>query len=356
MPGDCRDMLRTLPEGSVDSCVTDPPYEINFMNRGFDRTGIAFDPDFWRMVFRVLKPGAHLCAFASPRKYHRLACAIEDAGFEIRDQIDWIYGSGMPHGADAARMIDGHLGVERRVVGRYSARGVGYRSGGGFGLSATNGGEARTEWDITVATSPEARQWDGWNTELKPAHEPIVLARKPLEGSLAENLIGHGAGALHVDACRVPFRDGDDRRMASRSGVAVRNNRIYNPSRPTPPYSSDARFPPDILLSDDVAEGLEADAGRFFPVFRYEPKAGAGERPSVDGILHPTVKPVGLMRWLVRLVTPVGGLVAEPFAGSGATLEACVREGMRCVSAEMDPDYVRLIRARMDADMQTTLV
>ena len=140
-------------------------------------------------IRRALKPGGHVLAFSASRTYHRMACAVEDAGFEIRDQIDWIYGSGMPHGLDAARLVDERLGVERRVTGTYTTTGVGYRSDRGFGVSATNGGEAPREWAITEATSDEAKRWDGWNTALKPAHEPIVLARKPLDGCLADNLM-----------------------------------------------------------------------------------------------------------------------------------------------------------------------
>lgn len=388
--GDCRDMLAGLPEGCADACVTDPPYEINFMNRAFDRTGIAFDPEFWRLVYRALKPGGHVLAFSASRTYHRMACAVEDAGFEIRDQIDWIYGSGMPHDSDAARLVDDRLGVERRVTGTYMTRGTGYRSGGGFGVSATNGGDAPREWDVTEATSDEAKRWDGWNTALKPAHEPIVLARKPLDGCLADNLKDHGCGALHVDACRVPFRGEDDRAKAVPGTVRVRDNKVYNRARPSPPYDADARFPPDVLLDPAAADVLDAQSGvtasrkgrprasikpgagwgmthtgseyddaggasRFFPVFRYEAKAPSSERPQVDGVLHPTVKPVALMRWLVRLAVPRDGLVVEPFAGSGATLQACVMEGVRCEAAEMDADYIRLIRERMGRDMQTGL-
>lgn len=357
--GDCRDMLAGLPEGCADACVTDPPYEINFMNRAFDRTGIAFDPEFWRLVYRALKPGGHVLAFSAARTYHRMACAVEDAGFEIRDQIDWIYGSGMPHGSDAARLVDDRLGVERHVTGTYTTQGTGYRSGRGFGVSATNGGEAPREWAITEATSPEAKRWDGWNTALKPAHEPIVLARKPLDGCLADNLMTRGCGALHVDACRINFRDEEDRRRAVSPRVRERHNFVYGNPRPTPPYAAAARFPPNILLDPAAASVLDADAGgdvsRVFPCFRYEAKAPSSERPRVDGVLHPTVKPVALMRWLVRLAVLRDGLVVEPFAGSGATLQACVMEGVRCEAAEMDADYVRLIRERMGRDMQTGL-
>lgn len=289
-----------------------------------------------------------------------------------------------------ARLVDDRLGVERRVTGTYTTRGTGYRSGGGFGVSATNGGDAPREWDVTEATSDEAKRWDGWNTALKPAHEPIVLARKPLDGCLADNLKDHGCGALHVDACRVPFRGEDDRAKAVPGTVRVRDNKVYNRARPSPPYDADARFPPDVLLDPAAADVLDAQSGvtasrkgrprasikpgagwgmthtgseyddaggasRFFPVFRYEAKAPSSERPQVDGVLHPTVKPVALMRWLVRLAVPRDGLVVEPFAGSGATLQACVMEGVRCEAAEMDADYIRLIRERMGRDMQTGL-
>lgn len=290
--GDCRDMLAGLPEGCADACVTDPPYEINFMNRAFDRTGIAFDPEFWRLVYRALKPGGHVLAFSASRTYHRMACAVEDAGFEIRDQIDWIYGSGMPHGSDAARLVDDRLGVERRVTGTYTTRGTGYRSGGGFGVSATNGGDAPREWDVTEATSDEAKRWDGWNTALKPAHEPIVLARKPLDGCLADNLKDHGCGALHVDACRVPLRGEDDRAKAVPGTVRVRDNKVYNRARPSPPYDADARFPPDVLLDPAAADVLDAQSG-VTASRKGRRIASDGEAGRADALAGPSGRPAG---------------------------------------------------------------
>ena len=350
MPGDCRDLIAMLPDNSVDSVITDPPYEIGFMNLGFDSTGVAFDVDLWRDILRVLKPGGHVAAFAASRTYHRLACAIEDAGFEIRDQIDWVYASGMPHGSDARLLVDRELGATR---------------------------------------TGQAEQWAGWYSQLKPAHEPICLARKPLDGNLAHNLLEHGTGALHIDSCRVPFRNPADETEAKNKnrhgwfGSGPRDNHVYgadNANRTD--YKADARFAPNMLFDRTMAGELDRQSGvtvsrkgkprasarpdagwgmtrtgaeyddaggasRFYPVFRYCPKAGPGERPTVDGILHPTVKPLELMRWLVRLVTPPDGLVLEPFAGSGATLEACRIEDVRCVAAEMDSDYVRLIARRM---------
>lgn len=355
MPGDCRDLIAMLPDDSVDAVVTDPPYEINFMNLGFDSTGIAFDVILWKDILRVLKPGGHVAAFAASRTYHRLACAIEDAGFEIRDQIDWVYASGMPHGSDATLMID----RERRE-------------------------------DVEPTRSETAKPFKGWYSQLKPAHEPICLARKPLDGTLAHNLLEHGTGALHIDSCRVPFRNTADEKESKnknrhgRFGSGPRDNHVYgadNANRTD--YKADARFAPNMLFDRTMAGELDRQSGvtvsrkgkpraikrkpgdgwgmtrtgaeyddaggasRFYPVFRYCPKAGPGERPTVDGIRHPTVKPLELMRWLVRLVTPPDGLVLEPFAGSGATLEACRIEDVRCVAAEMDSDYVRLIARRM---------
>ncbi|MBT1164970.1 DNA-methyltransferase [Bifidobacterium felsineum] len=335
--GDCRDLIAGLPDDSVDAVVTDPPYELGFMGRDWDRTGIAYDVGLWRDVLRVVKPGAHMTVFAASRTYHRVACAIEDAGFEIRDQIDWVYATGMPHGQDAARL-----------------------TGDG--------------------------KWAGWNTMLKPAHEPIILARKPLDGSVADNLETWGTGCLNVDANRIPL--GRDRTEYERRWTTNRNGRkpgsiygTFNKRIAGEPGSG--RFPPDMIFDETTARELDRQSGitvsrkgeprasahpgdgwgmthtgaeyddmggasRYYPVFRYERKASEAERPDVDGVRHPTVKPVELMRWLVRLVTPSDGLVLEPFAGSGATLEACRLENRLCVAAELSADYIRLIRQRLD--------
>lgn len=283
---DCRRMLAALDDDTADACVTDPPYELDFMGRAWDGTGIAYDTVFWRDVLRVLKPGAHALVFTAARTYHRVACAMEDAGFDIRDQIDWVYASGMPHGRD--------LG-------------------------------------------------DGWHTLLKPAHEPIVVARKP-----------GATGGLHVDACRIPARPDEQ----TTDGEVVRAGRKttgiygeYSYSHLVSAPSGKGRFPSNMLFDQPMAAELDlrsAGVSRMFPVFHYEPKAAQAERPRVDGIAHPTVKPLALMRWLVRLACPVDGLVLEPFAGSGATLEACRSEGMRCEAAEENPDYATLIHKRLD--------
>lgn len=195
---DCRDALRAMADCSVDAVVTDPPYELNFMGKGWDNTGIANDPALWAEVFRVLKPGGHLAAFSASRTYHRMACAIEDAGFEIRDSLMWVYGTGFPKSQNVAKFIDKEFGVESEVVDRRKvAVGFDTEQQGGGGWSA---GEVVT----TRPVSPQAQEFQGFGTALKPAFEPIVLARKPLsEGTVAANVLRWRTGALNIDGCRV---------------------------------------------------------------------------------------------------------------------------------------------------------
>lgn len=234
--GDCRAVLKTLPASSVDSCVTDPPYHLTsiikrfgaanaapakvketgvyarasagFMGQTWDGGDVAFRPETWAEVLRVLKPGGHLLAFSGARTYHRLVCAIEDAGFEIRDQIMWLYGSGFPKSHDVSKGIDKAVGAERVVIGEQKLAGTARIKGGsGYTVeSAANNyasAEIRNSIPITSAGSPQAAEWEGWGTALKPAHEPIVLARKPLIGTVAANVLAHGTGALNIDGCRI---------------------------------------------------------------------------------------------------------------------------------------------------------
>jgi hypothetical protein len=200
--GDCREAMLTMPDNSVDAIITDPPYELGFMGKSWDSTGVAYDITVWQECLRVLKPGGHLLAFGGSRTYHRLACAIEDAGFQIRDQIMWVYGSGFPKSLNISKAIDKAAGAEREVVGKDKA-------GTGLGLmdkSSTIGGE----FDITAPATAEAKQWEGWGTALKPAHEPIVMARKPLEGTVAQTVLTHGTGGINIDGCRVGRADDND--------------------------------------------------------------------------------------------------------------------------------------------------
>jgi site-specific DNA-methyltransferase (adenine-specific) len=194
--GDCIEQMRQLPPNSVDSIVTDPPYELGFMGKSWDSTGIAYSVKMWDEALRVLKPGGHLLAFSGSRTYHRMAVAIEDAGFEIRDQIMWVYGSGFPKSMDVSKAIDKQAGVEREVVGKHPQP-------GSTKLRTAMGDNWQESPDITAPTTDKAKQWAGWGTALKPAHEPIVLARKPLIGTVATNVIIHGTGALNIDGTRV---------------------------------------------------------------------------------------------------------------------------------------------------------
>lgn len=478
--GDCRTVLAGIEAESIDAAVTDSPYHLSskpggskgFMGKEWDGGGVAFEVATWRAVYRVLKPGAHLLAFGGTRTYHRMTCAIEDAGFEIRDCLTWNYANGFPKSTDVSKAIDRAAGVKREVLGHTSTarpNRVG-KSSNAFG-TATIGGE------ITEPATEAARRWEGWGSALKPAHEPIVLARKPFRGTLAANVQRYGTGGLNIDASRVITTrntPGVDKFQHSYSGAMVSER-------------SNGRWPPNFLLShspecertgertvkgdnrdpsgrrpggfagvgSDSGDGgpngtLHGDevvptwrcvpgcpvaeldrqsgesesvlrppmenelaespgwrmhkrtrghqdaggASRFFPCFewedsdffpfRYCPKAGSSERDAgldslpvasggeatdrVDGSaglespragagrrggrrnLHPTVKPIALMSWLIRLITPPGGLVLDPFAGSGTTLIAATRGGFRALGIELSEEYHKMARLRIEED------
>jgi DNA modification methylase len=349
--GDCLDVLKTLPDASVDAVVTDPPYELGFMGKKWDAAGIAYSVPLWTEALRVLKPGGHLLAFGGTRTYHRMACAIEDAGFEVRDSLHWIYGSGFPKSLN----LDG--------------------------------------------------AWHGWGTALKPAHEPVVVARKSLVGTVAANVLAHGTGALNIDGCRVGTTAESwpaTRREYRVSGIQPGGGK--DGATQSTGHAPAGRWPPNILLSHtpECGEACAEDcavaemdrqsgtlksgthsphhqrhtnggngqtlgtmagvtgqsypdsggASRFFPVFRYQAKASRSERErglnEGQKASHPTVKPVELMRWLVRLVTPRGGVVLDPFTGSGTTGVAAMLEGAQFVGIEREPEYHAIATARIN--------
>lgn len=354
--GDSLEVMRDIPDNSVDSVVTDPPYELGFMGRSWDRSGIAYRVELWAEVLRVLKPGGHLLAFGGTRTYHRMACAIEDAGFEIRDCIMWLYGTGFPKSVDVSLAIDKALGAVRRTI-RVPLQEVGNPKSirGGHGVP---GGDrpwmqrARERgYHETASREPvtdEAARWQGWGTALKPAVEPIVLARKPLaERNLALNVMAWGTGALNIDGCRIGLDGG--------AGV-------YDTLAGAEPKG---RWPANVILDEVAAAMLDEQSGvsvarggvgdkggasRFF----YVPKTSVAERTHggrVDNA-HPTVKPLALMRYLVRLVTPPGGVVLDPFAGSGTTILAAVLEGFSAVGIEREAEYCEIIRHRMEAGVE----
>jgi site-specific DNA-methyltransferase (adenine-specific) len=368
---DCIAAMKEMPENSVDSIVTDPPYELGFMGKSWDSSGIAFNVEVWQEALRVLKPGGHLIAFSGSRTYHRMAVAIEDAGFEIRDQIMWVYGSGFPKSYNISKKIEG---------------------------------------------------WDGWGTALKPAHEPMVLARKPFVGTVANNVLTYGVGGLNIDGCRVEgvppsvpqpslsvrervtygfgtgegrngemsqatgrfpanfIHDGSDEVVAlfpdTKSGIAKRGNSGGNN------FGSDTPKPP----LDDIGYADSGSAARFF----YCAKASKRDRNEgldgfegkeiaakgnglarkcatcsasvIDGCEcpdrtfvnptranhHPTVKPTSLMQYLVKLVTPPNGIVLDPFMGSGSTGKACVYEGFYFIGIEQSEEYIKIAEARIE--------
>lgn len=416
---DSREALRDIPDASVDSCVCDPPYALvsiakrlgnatqedldknfirrrvsgqagspyakaasGFMGKKWDTGETAFDPAFWVEVLRVLKPGAHLVAFGGTRTFHRLVCAIEDAGFEIRDQLAWLFGSGFPKSHDVSKGIDRAVGAEREIVGVADSRGrdganraVVVSTSEGYGF-ATKGGI-----EVTAPATEAARQWQGWGTALKPAHEPICLARKPLIGTVAANVLQHGTGALNIDASRVavdPEADASQLRTMSRSQREGGDGwGMSTVSGDTPQVvRAEGRWPANVIHdgSEEVLRGFpESDAvsmrengsstpnayfgGASYEVgargfldsgsaarFFYTAKADAEDRL---GSKHPTVKPVDLMAYLIKLVTPPGGLVLDPFAGSGTTGMACMREGFRAVLIEREVEYVEDIKRRL---------
>ena len=403
--GDSLDVLPALlAEGVlVDAVVCDPPYHLSsivkrfggenaapamvgatgayarasagFVGKQWDGGDIAFRPETWAAVMAVMKPGAHLIAFSGSRTYHRMACAIEDAGFEIRDQMQWVFGSGFPKSHDVSKGIDRAAGADRAVVGRSQWDGRNPNGRHHKGEGKIYGVDARTDAETASITAPAtdaARQWQGWGTALKPAHEPIVLARKPFRGTVAGNMLAHGVGGINVDGCRVAgekgvpasvsnaggmgwstgdwdrksaqngrwpanvLHDGSDEVVAAFPSVKTGGPGITKANNNSPVYSG----PASSADRETVGYADSGSAARFF----YSSKADADDR---CGSKHPTVKPTDLMAYLCRLVTPPGGLVLDPFAGSGSTGMACLREGFDAILIEREAEYVADIRRRI---------
>lgn len=333
--GDCLDVLAELDADSVDAIVTDPPYGLSFMGKAWDKTVPSVD--VWRECLRVLKPGGHLLAFAGTRTQHRMAVAIEDAGFEIRDMIAWVYGSGFPKSHDVAKGIDKAAGAVRDVVG------VAGRSGAG--RNCMSGDFTGGEYMTTAPATPDAARWQGWGTALKPALEPITVARKPLAGTVAANVLSHGTGAINVDGCRVGTDGGTRKGTFPKEGsVSAYGNGINGACEIV--STGAGRWPANLIHdgSDEPAD-LLGDAARFF----YCAKTSKADRNDGARNPHPTVKPTALMRYLCRLVTPPGGVVLDPFMGSGSTGRGAVAEGFAFVGIEMDPEYLAIAEARIAA-------
>jgi len=412
--GDCLEVLAGLPENSVDTCITDPPYELGFMGKKWDSSGVAFQVETWQAVFRVLKPGAILLAFGGTRTYHRIACAIEDAGFEIRDTIAWVYGSGFPKSYDIGKGIDKQAGAEREVTGKYKRPDGTNRDYQGWnessGVTSFNSDNySFAGRPITAPSTPEAQLWHGWGTALKPAFEPIVVAMKPIDGTFVNNALTWGVAGLWIDGGRVGIDDCDPNHRPNPS----LSNRGANSMFGSGGHAGDTlnvagRFPANFIhdgsdevlecfpnvktgttgggtnvmggvfgngkpTTSPVREGSSGSAARFF----YCAKASRSERNAgLEGMeerdtqrygtirtdrgngypdatpmqnYHPTVKPIELMRYLVRLTkTPTGGVVLDPFMGSGTTGIACVLEGRDFIGIEREAEYVEIAEKRIE--------
>jgi site-specific DNA-methyltransferase (adenine-specific) len=338
---DCKDAIRDLiAKGQqVDAIVTDPPYELGFMNKGWDKSGIANDVELWKLCLEVLKPGGHLLAFGGSRTYHRMACAIEDAGFEIRDQIMWVYGSGFPKNLNVSKAIDKMAGAEREVIGVLKSS-QDIKGNAGFGSEKS---KLKERIDINITTPPtyDAKKWDGWGSQLKPAHEPIIVARKPLsEKNIASNVLKHGTGGINIDGCRVGTETRTYQSMKT-LGVMHDDNWVSRQFKST----VSGRFPANFI--HDGSEEVEASLGspsRFF----YCAKASSAERGQHNN--HPTVKPIKLMQYLCRLVTPPNGVILDPFMGSGSTGIAAKLEGFRFIGIEKQQEYMDIAIKRIAND------
>jgi len=387
------DILPTLADNSVDSIVTDPPYELNFMGKKWDSSGIAYSVELWAECLRVLKPGGHLLSFGGSRTYHRVAVAIEDAGFELRDSIAWLYGSGFPKSLDVSKAIDKAAGAEREILTESvtdlfgerqenQIKTAGMGSGKTFGMLQAEGqnSQAAKSFEVSAPSTPEAEKWNGWGTALKPAHEPIIVARKPLEGTVANNVLTHGTGALNIDGSRTGtsdnlnggrYSDGKNENDSFVFGKGVNKRSKNDFEQPK------GRWPANIIVDEHTAGLLDeqSDASRFF----YVAKASKRDRnEGLDGLptrrasalgydiglgeagegmfkdrnpqkqnFHPTVKPTALMEYLVNLVTPPNGTVLDPFTGSGSTGKAAILNGFDFIGIEMTEDYLPIIKARL---------
>jgi len=436
---DCIEAMRNMEDNSIDSIVCDPPYGLNFMGKGWDH-GTPGIP-FWAEALRVAKPGAYLLAFGGTRTYHRLACAIEDAGWDIRDSLAWCYGSGFPKSTDVSKQIDKKFGAERKVVGKSEKQAAGFIRRGRTDEQVFRGENVeRIPAIITAPATEAAKQWQGWGSALKPAWEPIVMASKPFKGTIAENVLKHGTGAINVDGCRVEGAPRMTHKDGNKSATSIyQQGTSYNPdAKYDRRENPTGRWPANLILTPDEEvlacfpetgaskasnRGLQhsgrhgglADAGgnikpgtdtirghndnggsaaRFFHQCPYDtedvenykrlmycaktsktdrnqgcealeekqtsaPIANLPSGKSVEGEKmgrnttqsknhHPCLKPTPLLRNLVRLVTPPGGTVLDPFAGSGSTGKAAILEGFNFIGCELEDEYAVIAKARLE--------
>ena len=385
--GDCIEEMQKLIDDGVqaDSVVTDPPYHLQsivdrfgkasvdddnytsekvrngvdsysrlirtgFMGKEWDGGDIAFRKETWELALKLLKPGGHLLAFSASRNYHRMAVAIEDAGFDIRDQIMWIYGSGFPKSLNIGKGVDKKQGNDREVVGTIMrgnvedaiAKGVGYTAD-----PANKNNKSVFGYGIETVTKGNS-EYEGWGTALKPAHEPIVMARKPLsEKSIVDNVLKWGTGGINIDGCRIEGDDtGSERKITNRksrneNGVWTdENSGMKADGAKFADADPKGRYPANVMH-----DGLQKEWARYF----YCPKVSKSERNnSTIKNTHPTVKPIKLMRYLCRLVTPKGGVVLDPFMGSGSTGIATKQENFQFIGIEKEKEYYDIACKRIE--------
>jgi site-specific DNA-methyltransferase (adenine-specific) len=414
------DVLPFMADNSVDAIVTDPPYELGFMGKKWDNTGIAYSVELWTECLRVLKPGGHILAFGGSRTWHRMAVAIEDAGFELRDSIAWLYGSGFPKSHNVALGIDKHFGHANRgkaipVASTYQASDVDEVNK--LMSNPVEEYEAKTD---------EAQKWAGWGTALKPAFEPVVVGRKPLSGTIAENVLEWGVGGLNIDASRIGTEQRVNQPAANKPGGSSYNLSVNGMPDDAKSSTVTGRWPANVIFDEYTAALLDEQSGhskstgiinrwtngakpfgngagnpyesiqgiadeggasRFFYVSkanktdrneglenleaktaaemtgRKEGSAGlvmkhadgsdkanayAGTTGSPRQNFHPTVKPTDLMRHLIKLVTPPGGIVLDPFTGSGSTGKAAILDGFQFQGIELTDDYLPIIQGRLE--------
>jgi site-specific DNA-methyltransferase (adenine-specific) len=418
--GDCLEVLKTIPDNSVDSIVTDPPYGLSFMNKKWDYDVPSVE--IWKECLRVLKPGGHLLSFGGSRTYHRMAVRIEDAGFEIRDQIMWVYGSGFPKSHNIGKSVDKLQGNERDEY--IKTDGIGTDSNSGKYNMNNGNSNLKKEYIDSKGTS----EWEGWGTALKPAHEPIVMARKPLsEKTVALNVLRWGTGGINIDESRVGETVETWPSSRSYKSGNVRNRDEDNSDAITQETSEapNGRWPANIIFDEEAGQVLDQQSGisksntkssivedkeanifndgktkttghkkkiyvgdyndkggasRFF----YCPKASKKDRDEgMDGFEetiseiaqinsqtklqpngeyvenkvlprknnHPTVKPTDLMLYLIKLVTPVKGVVMDPFMGSGSTGKGAIRGGFDFIGIEREEEYIKIAEARIKNEL-----
>lgn len=430
--GNMLEIVPTLEENSFDSCITDPPYELGFMGKQWDSSGVAFQAETWKEVYRVLKPGGYLLAFGGSRTYHRIACAIEDAGFEIRDCIMWLYGSGFPKSMNIGKAMESKLqngSANKKDFKKLEGTKV---QSGDWGISKMSSEQGfrpkdycedkHFRVDKVDYKNEIAKQWSGWGTALKPAYEPIIVARKPLKGSCIDNVIKYGVGGINIDECRVPLENNE--LIATNIGFSdTLQSDGWGTKRCITEKTDIGRFPANVITdgSEEVAMGMHNTkekngipynyAGKEYDnkstsmfngdkpqacsnyndggsAMRYFYSAKASKKDRNEGLddfeektkvyngksssssddmkdvekrfttkqknIHPTVKPTALMQYLIRLVTPKGGKILDPFAGSGSTGKAAIFENKErdanyfITMVELTPEYIPIIQARCE--------